>query len=163
MVDGDEVPARQRRTADPEGSCVGVFVGVGVGAAGFCCFHATTPTRCRELPVFNFNRLDVYGCAISFFKLAVPLIERTPAGYHSLSDQLRRAAISIPLNIAEASGKYDKDERRFFSIARGSALECAAIVDVFEALGVPSVEEAAQARQVLERIVSMLTKLSSDR
>jgi four helix bundle protein len=98
-----------------------------------------------------------------FFKLAVPLIERTPPGYHSLSDQLRRAAISIPLNIAEASGKYDKDERRYFSIARGSALECAAIVDVFEALGVPSVDEAAQARQTLERIVSMLTKLSSDR
>ena len=155
--------ARKRRAPAPKGSRVGVLVGVGVGAAGFCRFHARAPTRCRKRPVFNFNRLDVYGCAISFFKLAVPLIERMPPGYHSLSDQLRRAAISIPLNIAEASGKYDKDERRFFSIARGSALECAAIVDVLEALGVPSADEAAQARQVRERIVSMLTKLSSDR
>ena len=113
--------------------------------------------------MFNFNRFDVYGCAITFLELAVPLIERTPAGYHSLSDPLRRAAISIPLNIAEASGKYDKDERRSFLIARGSALECAAIGDVFEALGVPSVDESAPARQVLERIVSRLTKLSSER
>ena len=84
--------------------------------------------------MFNFNRLDVYGCAISFFKLAVPLTERAPPGYHSLNDQLRRAAVSIPLNIAEGSGKFDKDERRYFMIARGSALECAAIIDVLEYL-----------------------------
>jgi len=69
--------------------------------------------------MFNFRRLDVYGCAISFFKLAIPLIERTPTGYHSLADQLRRAAVSIPLNIAEGSGRFDKDERRYFSMARG--------------------------------------------
>ena len=113
--------------------------------------------------MFNFNRLDVYGCAISFFKLAVPLTERAPPGYHSLNDQLRRAAVSIPLNIAEGSGKFDKDERRYFMIARGSALECAAIIDVLEVLGAASAEEAAQARQLLERIVSMLTKLSAAR
>jgi len=57
--------------------------------------------------MFNFRRLDVYGCAISFFKLAIPLIERTPTGYHSLADQLRRAAVSIPLNIGRG-GKPSK-------------------------------------------------------
>src|SRR5258708_28265761 len=113
--------------------------------------------------MFNFNRLDVYGCAITFFKLAIPLAERAPSGFHSLNDQLRRAAVSIPLNIAEGSGKYDKDERRYFSIARGSTLECAAIMDVFEALGAISQREAAHAKSLLERIVSMLTKLSTAR
>jgi len=113
--------------------------------------------------MFNFRRLDVYGCAISFFKLAIPLIERTPTGYHSLADQLRRAAVSIPLNIAEGSGRFDKDERRYFSMARGSALECAAIMDVLEALGTLSVEEANQEKELLERIVSMLTKLCTAR
>ena len=53
--------------------------------------------------MFNFNRLDVYGCAIEFFKLAIPLTERAPVGFHSLNDQLRRAAVSIPLNIAAIS------------------------------------------------------------
>jgi len=91
------------------------------------------------------------------------LVERTPTGYHSLADQLRRAAVSIPLNIAEGSGRFDKDERRYFSMARGSALECAAIMDVLEALGTPSVEEANQAKELLERIVSMLTKLCTAR
>jgi len=113
--------------------------------------------------MFNFNRLDVYGCSIGFFKLSIPLTERAPVGYHALNDQLRRAAVSIPLNIAEGSGKYDKDERRYFSIARGSALECAAIMDVFEALGAISQSEAAHAKALLERIVSMLTKLSAAR
>src|SRR5262249_48761933 len=102
-------------------------------------------------------------CAISFFKLAVPLTDRAPPGYHTLNDQLRRAAVSIPLNIAEASGKYDKDERRYFEIARGSALECAAIIDVFEVLGAVTAGDAAEARQWLERIVSMLTRLVSTR
>ena len=113
--------------------------------------------------MFNFRRLDVYGCSISFFKFSIPLTERVPVGYHSLADQLRRAAISIPLNVAEGSGRFDKDERRYFSIARGSALECAAIMDVLEALGTPSVEEVTQGRELLERIVSMLTKLCTAR
>src|SRR5688572_29459623 len=112
--------------------------------------------------MFNFHRLNVYRCAISFLSLAAPLSERAPRGFSSLSDQLRRAALSIPLNIAEGSGKFDKDERRYFGIARGSALECAAIVDVFEALGAATEAELAQPRVLLERIVSMLTRLSQE-
>jgi four helix bundle protein len=96
--------------------------------------------------MFNFNRLDAYSCAISFFRLAIPLAERSPPGYHALSDQLRRAAVSIPLNIAEGSGKFDKDERRYFAIARGSALECAAIIDLLDALGVASADELRESR-----------------
>ena len=112
--------------------------------------------------MFNFHRLDVYRCVIKFLSLAAPLAERAPRGFSSLSDQLRRAALSIPLNIAEASGRFDKDERRYFGIARGSALECAAIVDAFEALAAVSDVELAQPRELLERIVSMLTKLSQE-
>src|SRR4051812_5368768 len=77
--------------------------------------------------MFNFHRLGVYRCAISFLSFAAPLADRAPRGFSSLSDQLRRASLSIPLNIAEGSGKYERDERRYFNLARGSALECAAI------------------------------------
>src|SRR6266496_4234063 len=44
--------------------------------------------------MFNFNRLDVYGCSIEFFKLSIPLTERAPVGYHALNDQPRRAEVS---------------------------------------------------------------------
>lgn len=109
--------------------------------------------------MFGFQKLDVYQCATRLLALSAPLAERAPRGYGSLADQLRRAALSIPLNIAEGSGKFDKDARRFYAIARGSALECAAILDAFESLAVASAQELAAARELLDRIVAMLTVL----
>ena len=86
--------------------------------------------------MFGFQCLDVYRCAILFLGHASALAQRVPRGHATLADQLRRAALSVPLNIAEGTGKGDRDAARFYTIARGSALECAAILDVFEALAV---------------------------
>ena len=70
--------------------------------------------------MFGFQRLDVYACAIRFLGLATALVGRTPRGNSELVDQLRRAALSIPLNIAEATGKEGRDAGRYYRIARGS-------------------------------------------
>src|SRR5262245_49183037 len=111
--------------------------------------------------MFGFQRLDVYRCSVGFLGKAAPLAERVPRGYGSLADQLRRAALSVPLNIAEGTGKPSaRDARRFYAIARGSALECAAIVDALEALDFVADTELAAARELLERVVSMLTKMT---
>jgi four helix bundle protein len=107
--------------------------------------------------VFGFQKLDVYRCATRFLAQAAPLAERAPRGYGSLADQLRRAALSVPLNIADGGGRFDRDARRYYAIARGSALECAAILDAFEALAVASDDDLSEARQLLDRIVAMLT------
>ena len=48
---------------------------------------------------------------------------------------------------------------RFYTIARGSALECAAVLDALEAMAVFDEPDLRQARELLERIVSMLTGL----
>lgn len=78
-----------------------------------------------------------------------------------LRSQLRRASTSIPLNIAEGTGKSSGPDRaRFYSIARGSAMECGAIFDVFNASTMLPLEMARQGRELVVRIVSMLTKLS---
>jgi len=113
--------------------------------------------------MFGFQKLDVYRCAISFLAVASTLIERVPRGHSALSDQLRRAALSVPLNIAEGSGKgtmEDREARRFYTIARGSALECAAIVDALQAMQFVMGAEADRARELLERVVAMLTKMA---
>jgi four helix bundle protein len=109
--------------------------------------------------MFGFQKLDVYQCATQFLAVSVVLADRAPRGYSSLADQLRRAALSVPLNIAEGSGKFDREARRFYGIARGSALECAAIVDALEVVGVQDGEggEFDKARELLDRVVAMLT------
>jgi|SRR6476619_4235742 len=109
--------------------------------------------------MFGFQKLDVYRCAIEFLSLAAPLSESVPKGYAALGDQLRRASSSIPLNLAEGTGKFDKDARRFYAIARGSALECAAIVDVFKTLGILHNDAYDKSQVLLDRIVAMLTKM----
>ena len=112
-----------------------------------------------NLCMLGFQRLDVYRCAVRFLALCAALTEAIPRGYCPLSDQLRRASLSIPLNIAEGSGKAGHDVARFYAIARGSAMECAAIVDALETLGFVTPQELAEARELLERIVAMLTKM----
>jgi four helix bundle protein len=109
--------------------------------------------------MFGFQRLDVYRCSIQFLGRASILADHAPRGHAALADQLRRAATSVPLNIAEGTGKGERDAARFYTIARGSALECAAILDVFETLDFVAATDLEQARELLERVVSMLTKL----
>ena len=87
------------------------------------------------------------------------LVAGVPRGHGDLVDQLRRAALSVPLNLAEGSGKFSRDAVRFYAIARGSALECAAVLDALEALAVFGEADLSQPRELLERVVSMLTGL----
>ena len=59
----------------------------------------------------NHEKLDVYQAAIQFLGLSFQIIEKIPTGYNCLSDQLKRASLSIPLNIAEGSGKVTAKDK----------------------------------------------------
>ncbi|HEY1691479.1 MAG TPA: four helix bundle protein [Polyangiaceae bacterium] len=113
-----------------------------------------------ERSPLDFERLDVYRCAIEFLATAVRVAKRLPRGHAALRDQLRRASTSIPLNIAEACGKTGLTDRaHFHAIARGSALECAAILDVLAQLDAISPADVEGGKLLLSRIVSMLSKM----
>jgi len=113
-----------------------------------------------ERATLDFEKLDVYRCAVEFLALAVRITTHMPRGHADLKDQLRRASSSIPLNIAEASGKTGTADRaNFHAIARGSAFECAAILDVLLRFGAVGPEEAEQGKALLSRVVSMLSKM----
>ena len=110
--------------------------------------------------MLDHEKLDVYNVSIEFMAIAINLADNIPRGYSSLADQLKRAAWSIPLNVAEGCGESGiKDKRRFYAIARGSAMECAAIIDVCQVLGIDDLNSFKQGKALLTRIVSMLTKL----
>ncbi len=109
------------------------------------------------LPVLDHERLDVFRVALEFAAL-VP--ELTAATRHSLRDQLERASASICLNIAEGCGRHSRRDRlHFFAIAQGSAMECAAAIDVLRAFRQVAVADATGAKHKLTRIVQMLVGL----
>ena len=109
---------------------------------------------------FGFERLDVYQRSVELLALSARISADLPTGHHALADQLRRAALSIPANIAEGAGRTgDRDGKRHYAIARGSAMECAAILDACRVLKLSEPALLAQARALLLRIVSMLTKM----
>ena len=110
----------------------------------------------------NFRRLDVYRLSIEHLALATDrILPNIPKGHAHIQDQLKRAAMSIPLNIAESSGKTTRaDQRRFFAIARGSAMECAAAIDVCLVLKVGEPSTLEKADILLQSMVRMLSKLA---
>jgi four helix bundle protein len=105
---------------------------------------------------FDHEKLDVYREAIAFCAWTSELLNAITAKA-AAKDQLDRASTSIPLNIAEGNGKFSaKDRARFLEIARGSALECAAALDVLVARKLAGLEQIESAKENLVRIVQML-------
>jgi four helix bundle protein len=85
---------------------------------------------------------------------------RAPKGFSSIVEQLRRAALSVPLNIAEAAGRTtEADAARHDAIARGSAMECAAIIDSLHVWSAMDDSQRTQALDLIGRIVAMRTRL----
>jgi four helix bundle protein len=105
---------------------------------------------------FDHEKLDVYREAIGFCAWTGELLTSITAKA-AAKDQLDRASTSIPLNVAEGNGKFSaKDRARFLEIARGSALECAAALDVLVARKLATLEQIEPAKENLVRIVQML-------
>ena len=75
--------------------------------------------------MFNFEKLEVWQKAIDFADLVYKHTRRFPADERfGLTNQMRRAAVSISSNIAEGTSRMSQsDFRRFIEIATGSAFE----------------------------------------
>jgi len=110
--------------------------------------------------MLDYERLDVYRCSVEHLAFVFRTIPLLPKGYATLVDQWRRAAMSVPLNIAEAVGKKSDAERaNRYTIARGEAMECGAIIDVVRLVGGVPESELAEAKVLLIRVVGMLTRM----
>lgn len=108
---------------------------------------------------FSHERLIAYRRAIAFVAWSQPIIESLPSKV-SCRDQLERASTSIPLNIAEGNGKFSERERaRFWQIAHGSTVECAAILDVLIARGLKQPEDTIEGKCILSEIVGLVLGL----
>src|SRR5437762_11795542 len=105
---------------------------------------------------FDHEKLDVYQEAIAFCGWIGELLSQISAKA-AAKDHLDRASTSLPLNLAEGNGKFSAvDRARFLEIARGSALECAACLDVLTVRRLVAAERILPAKERLVRIVNML-------
>ena len=105
---------------------------------------------------FDHEKLDVYQESIAFCGWVGDFLAAI-SGKAAAKDQLDRASTSIPLNIAEGNGKFSaKDRARFFEMARGAALECAACLDVLLVRKFTGEKQVVAAKEKLARIVQML-------
>ena len=108
------------------------------------------------------EKLDVYRLSIAYVAWVFKKAKGLKGCHRHARDQWLRASQSIPLNIAEGNGKRSLEDRcRYFDVARGSALESSACLDVLVARRVLSREAVGPGKSLLQRVVGMLTKLGA--
>ena len=110
--------------------------------------------------MFDFENLSVYQKAREARKVLFSIIAGSKIVDRGIADQLRRAVLSILLNIAEGTGKSSKaDKKNFFTIARGSTYETVAIIDLLCDDNIISQEEHDNLYSLFEEISKMLLGL----
>ena len=113
---------------------------------------------------FKFESLDVWKRSIDFADEIFSLADRLPVEFrYSLCDQLRRASLSIPTNIAEGCGRDGKKEKAyFFRIAKGSIYEVVSLLVMTGKRGHLSREKYKELYKEADEIAAILSKLSKN-
>ena len=109
---------------------------------------------------FNFEKLEVYKKALSFTDKIYLLTKDFPADEKfNLTSQLKRAAISIAVNIAEGSASTKKDFNRFLTIASGSVKEIVVCITIAQRQSLISQKIEIEIRDDLVEISKMISGL----
>lgn len=111
---------------------------------------------------FYFENLDVYKISIALTQRVYTLTKKWPREYlFGLTSQFTRAVLSVPLNIAEGSGRTKKDFDRFLDIARTSCFECIPIIEIAKFEGLLDNTEYKEIKNELIKLSRMLNRLKA--
>ncbi len=105
------------------------------------------------------NDLHAHTLAVAAAGMVLRLVTTVPPSVRFLADQARRAACSVPLNLAEGHGRFGRDRLQHFRIAYGSAKEAGSALEMLAGGGFVDREEAARAAEVLDRVRAMTWRL----
>jgi four helix bundle protein len=103
---------------------------------------------------------DAYDRSLDLLRSLAPLLARVAGCDASLADQLRRAATSCVLNVAEGNKRLARDRKARFRTALGSAAEVTACLQVAEVLAYVEPEQCQAALLLSSRVQAMLFRLS---
>lgn len=108
---------------------------------------------------YNYKDLDLYKAAKDLVLSVYALLRKFPKEeQYALSDQLRRAAISIPSNIAEGMGRVStKEQIHFLEIAYGSLREVDCQMDIAKDLGYVSLDEHEEVTVQISKVAALLS------
>lgn len=120
--------------------------------------------RMKEVK-YNYQNLDVYKEAKLLVLMVYTLLKKFPKEeQYALCDQLRRAVISVPSNIAEGMGRCSvKEQVHFLEIAYGSLMEVECQIDIAKELTYLSQLEQEQINLQVRRVAAMLSGLRNKR
>ena len=110
--------------------------------------------------MFRFQTLEVWKKGVEFANLIIDVAESLPQRYQSsFGDQMRRAGLSVPNNIAEGNGrKTQKEANNLYNVAKGSTYECINMIIILEGRSLLKLEQLVKNRiyQLAEDISKML-------
>jgi len=109
---------------------------------------------------FSFENLKVYQKSLDFTKVVYEISTRFPKEERFvLTDQFRRAAISISLNIAEGYGASNSEFKRYLRIAKGSIRECVALITLSNSLKYIDIKQQTGMRERCSELSKMISGL----
>ena len=125
------------------------------------CADALYNPVCSDRPNYSYRDLRVWRRSMDLCRIIYEHSSRFPADErYGLVTQMRRAAVSIPSNIAEGQGRLtDKEFRQFLEIARGSLRELETQTLLARDLGYINDAFASRARSVMDEVSRMLNAL----
>lgn len=111
--------------------------------------------------MFNFEKLDVWNEAIAFADIVYSLSRGFPSEERfGLTNQMRRAAVSVSSNLAEGSSRTSRaDFARFIEIATGSLFEVVSQTQIAKRQGFITLEDHARVYAAAEKQSKMLSGL----
>lgn len=113
---------------------------------------------------FYFESLIVWQKSFLVTEMTYLLLKKFPKEEtYALADQMRRASVSIPSNIAEWTGRRTlADKNHYFSITQGSVMELQAQILLAKKLNYITESEQQEASSILEEVAKMLVSMSKN-
>ena len=110
--------------------------------------------------MIEYEKLKVYRTSLACVELVIKITENIPRGFSELRNQLHRAIFSVSLNIAEGAGRSERAEKKqFYAIARGSAMESAAVCDILQQCKIVDEELYREIKVKLREVIAMLSRM----
>ena len=145
------------RPLELPGSDAGALAEAMAASAAVAVSAVDTDSAELAEPQLDANKLHCYNVALELHVHCSTLVASLN---RIVKDQLERASLSVVLNLAEAGGRRSRrDKARFYAIARGSATEVAALLDVLERRRLGSPAAIRTSRRLAIRVVQMVTKI----